>query len=183
MLDTGYLSTTIAAIAEDAGVSVDTIYKGFSGKAGLVRAIHEQALAGEGPIHAEIRSDELQRSEPDPRVILRAFGRFSTEVAPRAAPVILLIRDAAATDPEMADLLSELDEYRLQRMTHNARNLAAAGHLRADITVEHAAEICWIFSSAQLYEMLVINRGWSLERFGEFVGNSLIAALLPPEPG
>src|SRR5437660_6934595 len=97
----GYGPTTIAAIADDAGVSVDTIYKSFGGKPGLVRAIREQALLGRGPIPAEQRSDELQARLPDPRKIIEAWGTLTTEVGPRAAPILLLVRDAARTDPEL----------------------------------------------------------------------------------
>ena len=52
-LDDGYAATTIAAVAADAGVSVETIYKIFGGKPGLVRAIRERALEGTGPVPAE----------------------------------------------------------------------------------------------------------------------------------
>src|SRR5436190_4695861 len=68
-LTDGYAQTTIASIAEDAGVSVDTIYKSFGGKAGLVRALHQRALQGQGPVPAEERSDRLQSAEPDPHKI------------------------------------------------------------------------------------------------------------------
>ena len=83
-------------------MSVDTIYKGFGSKPGLVRGICEQALAGEGPVPAETRSDALNSTESDPRAIIRGWGALTTEVAPRIAPILLLIRDATAADPEMA---------------------------------------------------------------------------------
>lgn len=182
-LDDGYGATTIAAIAGDAGVSVDTIYKSFGGKPGLVRAIYERGLAGAGPVHAESRSDELQRREPDAREIIRGFGRFVTEIAPRGAPVMLLIRDAAATDPEMGALLTDIEAQRLARMRHNAENLIAAGHLRTDLTVDRAAEIMWFYTAAELYERLVLQRGWPVDEFGTFVADALTAALLPPATG
>src|SRR5215211_5253639 len=56
----GVAATTIAAIAGDAGVSVDTIYKAYGGKAGMLAALCDQALAGAGDVHAERRSDALQ---------------------------------------------------------------------------------------------------------------------------
>src|ERR1700680_2051462 len=74
----GFAPTTIAAIAADVGVSVDTIYKAFGGKPGLVRAICEQALAGEVPVPASTRSDALHDSERDPRAIIRAWGTLTT---------------------------------------------------------------------------------------------------------
>src|SRR4051812_18453773 len=81
----GYASTTIATIADDAGVSVDTIYKTFGGKTGLVRAIHARALAGEGDVHAEQRSDALHARQLSGREIIEAWGRLTREVAPRVA--------------------------------------------------------------------------------------------------
>jgi AcrR family transcriptional regulator len=177
----GFAATTIAAIAAGARVSVDTIYKAFGGKPGLVRAICQQALAGEGPLPAESRSDALQRTESDPREIIRGWGTLTTEIAPRIAPILLLVRAAAELNPEMASLLSELNAQRLERMTHNARNLATAHHLREDVTVELAGEILWTYSSPELYELLVLTRGWPLERYGSFIADAMIAALLRPD--
>lgn len=175
----GYAATTVAAIATGAGVSVETIYKAFGGKPGLVRAIRDKALAGEGPVPAETRSDQLQASESDPRSIIRGWGALTTEVAPRAAPILLLVRAAATTDPEIARLQAEMDDDRLARMTHNASNLFQAGHLRKGVTVEEAAGVLWTYSSPELYELLVLNRGWPLERYGRFIADAMIAALLP----
>jgi AcrR family transcriptional regulator len=175
----GFSRTTIARIAEDAGVSEETVYKAFGNKIALVRAIRDQALAGAGPVHAERRSDRMQESENDPREIIRGWGVLTTEVAPRVAPVLLLVRDAAASDPELARLQAEMDAARLTRMTQNARTLVKGGHLRPGITLEAATDVLWTFSSPELYELLVIRRGWSVERYGRFVADSMIAALLP----
>ena len=178
-LQAGFTPTTVRAIARDAGVSVDTIYKTFGGKSGLVRAIYQQGLAGEGPVHAEARSDRLQTTELDSRKVYEGLGRFSSEVAPRAAPIHRLIREAAATDPEMRDLLTTLDAERLARMRHVARNLTTAGHVRDGLTVEQVGDILWTYTSPQLYELLVTSRGWTAARFGVFVGEALTAALAP----
>jgi AcrR family transcriptional regulator len=177
-LDDGFAATTVAAIAGEAGVSVDTIYKTFGGKPGLVRAICEKALAGEGPVHAEDRSDALQTTEPDRLMIMHGIGRLVAEVAPRVAPMLLLVRDAAVTDPDMASLKADFDDQRLRRMTHNARNLAGAGHLRGGLTVKRAGEIMWAYSSEELYELLVVKRGWTVDRFATFIADALAAALV-----
>jgi AcrR family transcriptional regulator len=175
----GFAPTTIAAVAAAVAVSPDTIYKTFGGKAGLVRAICERALAGAGPIPAETRSDALQADEPDPRKIIRGWGALTIEVAPRVAPILLLVRAAGASDPEMAALYAEMGAQRLVRMTHNARNLDAAGHLRAGLTVEHAGELLWTYSSPELFELLVFTRSWPLDRYAAFISDAMIAALLP----
>ena len=80
----------------------------------------------------------------------------------------------------MARLRVEMDTSRLTRMTSNARTLAEAGHLRDDLTVEHAGEVLWTYSSPELYELLVLGRGWPAERYGTFIADAMIAALLHP---
>lgn len=177
----GYGKTTISAIASAAGVSVGTIYKSFGGKAGLVRAVVSKGLEGAGQVPAERRSDEMQAAERDPRAVIRNWTRLATEVAPRTAPIVLLIRSAAGADPEMADLLAEADEQRLRRMQQNARTLHERGDLRDGITLEQARDVLWTISSPELYELLVLRRGWSVDRFAAFQAEQMIAALLPPE--
>ena len=177
----GYAATSVAAIAAAARVSVETIYKAFGGKPGLVRAIIDKALAGEGPIPAEQRSDHIRDTEPDPRKILTAWGAFSAELAPRVVPILALARDAAAGDPELAAILDQISAARLERMRVNARGLLKAGHLRPGITADDAADIMWTFSSPELCDLLVIRRGWPAERYGQFIAQTLIAALLPAQ--
>jgi AcrR family transcriptional regulator len=175
----GFAGTTIARIAEDARVSEETVYKAFGNKIALVRAMRDKALAGEGPVHAERRSDRMQASENDPRKIVRDWGVLAMEVAPRVAPVLLLVRAGAASDPELARLQEEMDAARLTRMAHNARTLLKGGHLRAGVTLEAATDVLWTYSSPDLYELLVIRRGWPVERYGRFIADAMIAALLP----
>ena len=177
-LRVGYTGTTVAAIANAAGVSADTIYKSFGGKPGLVRAIRAKALEGDGPSPAEQRSDTTLSTEPDPRRIIETWGRLTAEVAPRVAPILLLLRAAAASDPEVQSLLDEMDDDRLRRMTLNARRLRDAGHLRKGIALSEAADVLWTYSAPELYELLVLRRRWSRKRYGSFVSDAMIARLL-----
>ena len=174
----GYAATTIAAIAADAGVSADTIYKSFGGKPGLVRAIRTKALEGEGPVPAEQRSDAVQIRETDGRKIIEAWGALTAEVAPKVAPILLLMRAAAATEAEGQTLLEEMDADRLRRMSANARRLRDAGHLRAGVSLAHATDVLWAYSAPELYELLVLRRGWTAGRYGDFVATAMIDALL-----
>ncbi len=177
-LQTGYATTTIASVADKAGVSVDTIYKTFGGKPGLVRAIYERSLTGRGPVPAYQRSDEMRAQETDPKTIMRKWGALTAEVASQVTPIRLLMRFAADSDPEMAALLKEMDDDRLKRMRHHARFLADRGYLRAGVSVAQATDVLWTCSSVELYELLVLQRGWSLPRFGRFIGDFMITALL-----
>jgi AcrR family transcriptional regulator len=177
-LTDGYARSTIAGIAREANVSVETIFKAFGGKAGLVRAIWERGLEGNGPEPAEQRSDTMRSSETDPRTILETWGRFTMEVAPLSAPILLLVRTAAAVDTEMESLLEEANQARLVRMEVNARDLLDRGMLREGITLDEARDVLWTYSAPELYELLVLRRGWPLERFGRFVADGMTAALL-----
>jgi AcrR family transcriptional regulator len=161
-------------------VSPETIYKSFGGKSGLVRAIADLALGGAGPIHAEVRSDRLQAEERDPRKIIRGWRNLLMEVSPRISPIMLLVRTAAATDEEMSRLAKAISDERLRRMTHNARTLMAGGHLKKGITHERAGELLWTYTAPEIYELLVLTRGWTVERYADFVADALIAALLRP---
>ena len=178
LLAEGYAATTIAAISRRAHESVETTYKAFGGKPGLVRAVSERALAGTGPVPAERRSDDLQRSQSDPRTVIRGWGDLMAEVAPLVMPVLLLVRDAATQDPAMADLRAELHQSRMVRMEHNAASLAALGRMRDGMSTHDAAEVLWTYSSPELYELLVLTRGWTIERYTRFVTDAMIGALV-----
>lgn len=179
LLSGGYGPTTVAAIAAAAGVSPETVYKTFGGKPGLVRGIHAQSLLGGGPVPAEARSDALQSAEADGRVLVTGLGALTTEVAPLVAPVLRLIREAAAAgEPDMAALHEEVGAARYERMLHNARTMAVRGLLAEGITTARAADVMWTYTAPELYENLVLNRGWTAEEYGAFVGKALAAALL-----
>lgn len=175
----GYGGTTLGAIAAEAGVSVETIHKTFGGKSGLVRAIYERGLAGSAPTPAPVRSDTMSASEPDPRALMHHWGALTAEVAPLVAPILLLVRAASATDPDLVALLAEADEQRLARMTRNAKVLAKRGFLRAGISLQSARDVMWTCTAPELYELLVLRRGWTAGKFGEFVGKTLETVLLP----
>lgn len=179
LLEHGYSATTVPTIAAEAEVSAETVYKAFGGKAGLVRALWLRGLEGRGSVPAPVRSDALSSEEPDPIAVLHGWGRLTTEVAPEVAPILLLVRAAAAGDAEMADLLTQADDQRRARMRSNARQLQRRGWLRRGITLAQATDVLWTYSSTELYDLLVNKSGWPADRYGRFIGDALAAALLP----
>ena len=175
-LSRGYAATTVSEVATSCDVSVEYVYKRFGGKAGLVRAVVTRALEGAGSESAESRSDALDTG--DPLALISGWGRLSAEVSPLVAPMLLLVRAAAAQDPKVASLADELDASRRRRMSANARRLARAGHLREGLTVKHATDVLWTFSAPELYDLLVVRRGWKAEQFGDFVARGIAGELL-----
>jgi hypothetical protein len=91
---------------------------------------------------------------------------------------MMLIRAASATDPKMAALLAEAEDQRRARMRHNARRLQRRGWLRPGVSLARATDILWTYSSIELYELLVLKSGWRVSRYGQFIGDAQVAALL-----
>jgi AcrR family transcriptional regulator len=179
-LQGGYGATTIAGIAREAGVSVETVYKAFGGKPGLVRAIYERGLAGREAVPAFQRADAMRERETDPRTIMRNWGALTSEVSSVVSPIARLVRAAAASDPDMAALLNASNDTREERARHHARFLKQRGYLRAGVTLAQATDVLWTCTSDELYDLLVVQRGWSLQRFARFLADYMIATLLPP---
>lgn len=175
LLGDGYAALTIPKVAQACGVSAESVYKRFAGKPALVRAVVEQALRGIGPVAAETRSDAL--GADDLQELLRGWGQLSAEVGPRVAPILLLVRLAAAHDPELANLALELDDNRRARMTANAHRLADAGHLPPGLSIAQATDILWTYSSPEVYDLLVIRSGWNPQQYATFITAGLTAHL------
>jgi AcrR family transcriptional regulator len=178
LLRDGYAATTLPNLARECGVSAESVYKRFPGKAALVRAVVTRALQGIGPLPAETRSDAL--APVDLAALLRGWGALAAEVAPRLAPILLLVHGAAAHDRELARIAAEIDEDRRTRMTHNARRIAEAGHLPEALSIERAGDILWTYSSPQIYDLLVQRSGWTMKQYGEFIARGISAHLITP---
>ena len=179
-LEGGYAATTIAAVAAEAGVSVETVYKAFGGKPGLVRAIYDRGLVGPEPVPAYRRADEMRERETDPRAIMRNWGTIASEVSSVVSPIERLVRAAAASDHDMAALLQAHNDLRERRARHHARFLKQRGYLREGVSVAQATDVLWTCTSDELYDLLVTQRGWSPPRFARFLADFMINALLPP---
>lgn len=174
----GYAATTIQLIARRAGVSPETVYKAFGGKAGLVRALYERGLEGRGPVPAPRRSESMVARARSPREVAFRWGQLTGEVSPIVSPVQLLLRAAATDDPEAAELLRQCDDQRLQRMRFNARSLARRGFLRPGMSVERAAELMWALTAPELYDLFVVRRGFSARKLGRWVGEMIAASVV-----
>src|SRR3954454_14629994 len=91
-LEQGYASTTVGEVAGDAGVSVETIYKAFANKAGLLKAVFDVSVTGDDDAVPMAERDVIAQiiAEPDARRKLVLYADHLVESMPRAAPVQLL---------------------------------------------------------------------------------------------
>jgi AcrR family transcriptional regulator len=180
-LGRGYAATTIAAVAGAAGVSVETIYKTFGNKAGLVKGVFDVAIVGDDEPIPMLQREMVARirAEPDPRQKLLMYGEHLAEAGPRAGALQLLIRSAAASDPDAAAVWEQMVTERLVGMTEFARHLHEGGYVRSGVSFDEARDVLWTYNSVELYDLLVLQRGWEPKRYGRWIADALIAALLP----
>ena len=179
-LERGYAATTVGQIAADVGVSVETVYKAFANKAGLLKAMFDVAIVGDDePIPLQQREMVARiQAEPDGRKKLQIYGAAYAERAQRAVPVQLLVRDAAASDAGARAVLDQLNHERLTGMTAFSRHLHDSKVLRKGVRAADALDILWLFTAPEVYERLVIERGWTTRRFDTWITQQLVAALL-----
>jgi AcrR family transcriptional regulator len=171
----------VPTVASQAGVSVETIYKVFANKAGLLKAVFDVAIVGDDEPVPMLEREMVRRirAEPDPRRKLSMYGNHLATAGPRVAAVQLLARAAAASDREAAGVWDQMSAERLTGMSRFAGELHDEGYLRADVSAEEARDVLWTYSSVELYDLLVLQRGWKNDRYGRWIADALIAALLP----
>src|SRR5829696_3339856 len=176
----GYAATTMEAIATEAGVALKTVYVGFETKSGLLRALWNHLLrAGrdEVPIAEQQWYRDVVR-EPDPERQLRLVARNARMVKLRIAGVLEVVRSAAPTDPEIGALWRRIqsDFHANQRVI--AESLDQKDALRPDLDVDAATDILWTLNISNVWHLLVVERGWTPERFEQWFGDLATSQLL-----
>ncbi|MGZ6296487.1 MAG: TetR/AcrR family transcriptional regulator [Candidatus Limnocylindrales bacterium] len=172
----------LAEIANEAGVVVETIYRVFGTKAALFAAAVEALLAG-GASRAEIPVGERPairaiREEPDPRKQVAGYAATQPGIHLRAGPLLRALRDARGSDPELRRLWDEMEAWRLDGQGRFVRMLADRGALTPNLSVAVAIDIAWTLCSLAVYDLLVLDRGWSDERYQSWLTDALIRDLI-----
>jgi AcrR family transcriptional regulator len=163
----GYAGTTVAAIAEDAGVAVDTVYAAVGRKPQVFRLLLESALSGTDEEVPALERDYVKQIEATSDAVakLAIYAEAVTSIQGRLAPLFVVVRQAAATEPELAALWASIAERRLTNMRLFAASLHKTGQLRPGLSIEKVADIVWSMNSSDYYLLLVKERGWSPEEF------------------
>jgi AcrR family transcriptional regulator len=182
-LQRGYTATTLAATAEAAGVVVETIYRAFGSKAALFKAVLEAAIAS-GAARAERPVDQRPAiqaviAEPDPRRQLQLYAATQPGIHARVGPLLRVLAEAAAADPDLAKVSRQLEAQRLDGMGRFAQLLADRGALRPGLSVQEARDVLWTLNAHAVHDLLVTQRGWSAERYRDWLADTLARALLP----
>lgn len=173
----GYTATTIAVIAEESGAAVQTVYNSVGGKAALLSAVLDRRAAGaeQRPV-VDFLAERLE-SAPDLPSLIEALSDWFADVQPRTAETHHLIAQAAAIDPEVAELETRRRQQRLERYGRLGPLLRARGGLQSGMDDTQAAGAAWAIGSPAAYRALVTEAGWSSRAYHDWLRATLTAAL------
>jgi AcrR family transcriptional regulator len=177
-IERGYGNTTLTDIAGLAGVSVETIHKSVGAKATLLHKAWDITVGGDQQdIVFHERPEVLAiRSEPDLARRLMLHAAFSTQTAKRIAPFQLMVQSAAGTDPAAAAMLEEMGRQRLAGMTVMAAEAGKTGQLA--VPEDECRDVIWSMTDGMLWHRLVNERGWTNDRFAEWLGRVWVDSLV-----
>ena len=176
----GYAATTMAAIAREAGVSARTVYVAFDTKSGLLRALwhlrlrgdQDDAPVGERPWYRAVLD------EPDPERKLRLNAANGAKVRQRIGALLAVISEAAPSDPDVGALWRSMQSEFHDNQRAIVESLRKAKALRKGLTVDTATDVLWTINNPTVYLLLVRDRGWSLERYTDWLADTACAQLL-----
>jgi AcrR family transcriptional regulator len=176
----GYSATAMSAVAAQAQVALKTVYLAFETKSGLLRALWDQLLGGADdavPVVDRPWYREMMAA-PDPRRVLELNARNSRVVKSRAAGLMRVIRDAAASDPEAETLWSLIqNEFHANQGTV-VQALRERGAVRPELTTDRATDILWTLNHPDVWQLLVVQRGWTAEAYESWFAETSCAQLL-----
>jgi AcrR family transcriptional regulator len=178
----GYAGATIPLIAAEAGVSVETVYRAAPGKAGLLAAAVQAALAG-GAERAERPVEErgaIARviAETDPRRVIELYAAIQPGLWSRTGPLLRVLDAAAISEPVLIGLQRQLAEQRRHGQGRLADKLSGMGALRAELPVDRARDIVWTLCAQATFDALVTTCGWSHTDYAHWLAGMLTTALL-----
>jgi AcrR family transcriptional regulator len=178
-LERGYVATTIEAISEHSDVPVATVYRLFSSKLGILKALLDTSIAGDDqPLAVDERPDVASLfSEPDPHKLLAGFAGVTTTINERTNDVYRVLGSAAGSDPAAAELHSEIRQQRDRGQGQIARSLARAHALKPGLRERDAADLIHALMSPEVYRLLVGDRGWTPERYEQWLATTLTQQL------
>ena len=174
----GYAATPMTAIADRAGVALDTVYASAGRKPELARLLIETAISGTDQAIPAGQRDYVHaiQAAPDADTKIAIYAAAVAAIAPRLAPVLAIIQQAARDEPELAALWTQIAERRAANLRLFVADLAAAAPLRLDL--DEAADIVWATNATEMYQLLVGQRGWTPQRYERFLTDTWRRLLL-----
>jgi len=174
----GYGRTTIAGVADAAGVAAETVYAAYRNKPTLLRQVWYATFRGDDEDIRLLDRPEIRAvlAEPDLATRLRAHAAAMTPVFRRITPLFRALQGAATSEPAAAAMLAEFDERRLDAAGQYAKAAAATGQLV--VGEQECSEVLAATLDGALWHRLVEEGGWSEDRFAQLLGTIWVATLV-----
>jgi TetR/AcrR family transcriptional regulator, regulator of autoinduction and epiphytic fitness len=181
-LERGYGTTTIESISALSDVPPATVYRLFSSKRGILKAILDVSIAGDDEAVPLADRPHVRAffADPDPKNQLTGLVAVTADVNSRTAPIYRILVSAASSDPDAAALLEDQNRQRQAGQGRIAGSLARARALRPGLRERDAADIIHALMSPEVYRLLVLDRGWPRDRYERWLTETLIDQVLPP---
>jgi AcrR family transcriptional regulator len=183
-VERGFAGATIPAIATEAGVAVETVYRSANGKAGLLGDAVRAAVAG-GAERADVPVIErpaIRRiiDEPDPVRQLQLYAATQPGIWSRVGPLLRVLDAASTSDTSLIELREQIAAERRHGLRAGlGKMLEQRGVLRPGLTAERAGDIVYTVCGQANYETLVTQCGWTEREYRDWLVETLVAALLP----
>jgi AcrR family transcriptional regulator len=165
---------TLATIAKAAGVSLSTIYATFASRDGILRALMEETLFGPHYAAATARLAE----ETDPVRSLALTASVARAIYEGESRALGRLRDMAAGSATLRAIEQEFERVRYARQEERVNRLFAAGKARPGLSVDEARRVLWMYSSRDVYRMLVTEGGWPPAAYERWLADAILGALV-----
>jgi AcrR family transcriptional regulator len=173
LLSEGYAGMTIDAVARRAEVSTQTVYAIFGSKRGILVEIIERATFG--PRFEELVQQAFQATDPLDR--LRYAAAIPRQIYDAEKDVLEVFRGASVVAPELSEMMKNRECKRYEAQGQLITFLHAAGRLKPGLDIETARDILWTLTGREIYRMLVQERGWSSDKYQEWLADTLVLSL------
>lgn len=179
-LTKGYVATTMAEIAREAGVALQSVYSAGRSKADLLHLVTDLAVAGDDQevMLLERPSFAAVASESNPVRQVEMIAALIAATLERLAPVWVAYRDAAAVDAQAAANLAAAHKRRHETFT-GMIGMISENRLRR--SPEEATDSAWAIGSIDVFLLLHSIEGWDSSQYAEWLRQTLVDQLLVPE--
>jgi AcrR family transcriptional regulator len=178
-IEHGYPATTLEAIAGAADTSLPPLYRLFSSKRALLKAVLDVSFGGDDqPVPFGERPEvQAARDEPDPVALVRAFAQIGRDFMARSSAIMHILATAAQVDSDAAQLMEEIRRQRRTGQSRIVAALSARDALDPGLEFSEAVDITNVALSPDVHRILTVECGWTAEQYEQWLVRSLRALL------
>ena len=170
---------TIADIGARAGVAASTVYAIYKSKDGILRALMEQSLFGSQFQEAQ----KLVAGVTDPAALVTLTAHVARAIYESESSGLGLLRHTSGFSPALRKMEQEFERLRYEMQFKRLQLLFESGKARAGLSLDEARRIMWMYTSRDVYRMLVHEGGWTPDAYQQWLSRTLAEALVDDRPG